>query len=533
MTPSFVAGIPYECSDRPWFGPKTRAAEHLRAHRRSVSLPQEAIREMLLILGPAKHSIQHIRFIDFRNSSQSGFRYTIALVEMASNAEARDAMFELAGEIVARTGWYPLVQGERLSSLAAERRFWAQDVRGVRRRLPLQLGGELRSLEAATGEGGGCAIRVRMDDGNILLDSGLPGDMVPSDKDRIVLISHAHLDHSGGATGDPPWQLPVVLSPATARVLSATSRVSGDWLREHAWLLGCERDIRVGGVTVHSFRVPHSPGSVAYVIEGTNGSVVYSSDTVLSSARHDFVPALSDILLRHNPANCTLLLDATMAGRSYGATSSNAALSVLKRLPDYDDIVFRARDAEQLLYAYLDLFYSVKSQPRWRSRVEFVASSSLRCIFEILHAAYIGRRLDQLDPLLVAQYGGSMSAWAETCWLYWTGPECRLGSNSTRKRLWFLTEDDHGTIPGRARTGIVLIGRSTRDAPVELLGEHLVIDSSGWTAHSSEAALREAIARLPRCRRVVLFHNYPRRLNRFIRKSGIDAIALEQRGLAL
>jgi glyoxylase-like metal-dependent hydrolase (beta-lactamase superfamily II) len=60
-----------------------------------------------------------------------------------------------------------------------------------------KLGEKLCALERAVNEEGGCAIRITTTDGNILIDTGLPGSMSPSQNDRLILISHEHSDHTG------------------------------------------------------------------------------------------------------------------------------------------------------------------------------------------------------------------------------------------------------------------------------------------------------------------------------------------------
>jgi hypothetical protein len=102
--------IPFEISTKPWFGPRKRAREVLSL-RDKVLPPSEAITVVAGILGTAMSYVTRIRFIDFVNNDEGLFRYTIALLWVAPDAQARDLVYERAVAIVIATGWYPLPQG--------------------------------------------------------------------------------------------------------------------------------------------------------------------------------------------------------------------------------------------------------------------------------------------------------------------------------------------------------------------------------------------------------------------------------------
>ena len=368
--------IPFETSSKPWFGPRKRATE-LLAHRAQVLSPPEAVAAFRDVLGQAADHVRRIRFIDYVHRSEKPFRYTIVLAWVGPNADSRDAMYDKAEDIVRATGWYPLPQGERLSSRASERDFRRLRVPVAPEELQVALGGELKFIQSAVGQEGGCCVRVATDNGSVLLDTGLPGALAPDASDRLVLLTHGHLDHCGGIVGGTCDSLPTLMSTATARLLAATGRVPSVWLRRQAVLLDGGQEVRVGGVTVHPFTVPHCPGSVGYVVIGSNGAVIFSGDLALKSARHDFIPTLSRLLSEHAPERRTVLVDATMAGRAYGATKSETAAALLGKLSEYEDIALVSNDVEQLLYAFLDLFHTAKGEADTRERIEFLATPEL------------------------------------------------------------------------------------------------------------------------------------------------------------
>jgi len=95
--------VQIEHSTKPWFGPKKRAKE-LLTKRTIVLPPEQAIEILLKILGRMASAVQRARFIDFQHKDQKGFRYTIVIVWTRSDDNARQAIYEMAEELIQRTG---------------------------------------------------------------------------------------------------------------------------------------------------------------------------------------------------------------------------------------------------------------------------------------------------------------------------------------------------------------------------------------------------------------------------------------------
>lgn len=525
--------ITFETSNKPWFGPRKRARE-LLIERTHVLSPEEAVTKICDILGGMSDQIQRVRFIDYVHRCKQPFRYTIALLWIGPDTDARESIYERAEEVVRATGWYPLPQGERISSRAAERHFMGLGVPVAPKELTPGVGNRLISIQSAVGQEGGCCIRIITDKGSILLDTGLPGALVPEASDRVALLSHGHRDHSGGVISGACDSLPVVMSTATARLFAATRRVPDSWLKRQALLLDAGQEMRIGGITIAPFTVPHCPGSVGYVIRGADGVVVFTGDLALASARHDFVPALSRIVSYAFPTPCMVLLDGTMAGRAHGVTMSETANALLGKLSGYEDIAIISSDVEQLLYAFLDLFHTAKNMADTRAQIEFIATTELRSVFEIVHSAFIARQLDLLDPFLAAQYGESMSAWAESRWLYWLGPALHLGSGVRYKRIWFITQAEMSLISERGKLGLVLLGRLEGDTSVAAHGGAVLdLDSAVWTLHSNDALICDAVRQLHPKSNVVLFHNFEKRLRKFSTLNGLSCVPLSKAAILL
>jgi hypothetical protein len=211
----------YEVTGSLWRGNRSRAHELLDSYRTNVTTPDDAIAVLRDVLGLRFRAVQHIRFTNFQWKNK--FRYTIAVCWTDSDPAARDSLYESAAEIVEKSGWYPLPQGERLGSARAMRRH-----AGASRldRLPNLATARLTELASAVGPDDGCAIRIYLDTGaSILLDTGLPGKLIPESSDRVILVSHLHRDHLGGIESGMARGLPAVLSAGTARLLHASGRM--------------------------------------------------------------------------------------------------------------------------------------------------------------------------------------------------------------------------------------------------------------------------------------------------------------------
>lgn len=96
--------IPFETSEKPWFGPRKRATQ-LLMRRTQVLPPPDAVEAFQDILGSAARQIRRVRFIDYIHQYRQPFRYTIALSWIGPHADARDAVYDNAEQIVKATGF--------------------------------------------------------------------------------------------------------------------------------------------------------------------------------------------------------------------------------------------------------------------------------------------------------------------------------------------------------------------------------------------------------------------------------------------
>lgn len=502
--------LPYfDTTTRPWFGPTRRAKECL-GRRRRVSEPVEALAGLVAALGANSRHIEQVRFIDFKHRQKGNFRFTIALAWMSSSAEARQQVFDVGPEFTREFGWYPLVQGSRIGS----KREFAQRSNQLRRRPMPRFGvaGDLHSVSSAVPAEGGCSIRLATRTDSLLLDTGLPGNFEGPTDDALIVLSHVHRDHAGSLCGDGVADKPIVLTEANAHSLVGAGLLSEEELVRRAVIAQEERDLQLGqGVSLRAFPVPHCPGASGFVFRDRTSAVFYSGDICLATARHDFLPDFLARVHAEDVPRKTVLLDATMAGRKDGASGARTAKAVQDLFSAVPDVALVSQDASQLLYAHLDLFATIKDDPATRDGFSTIMTSRARPMVRLLHFAFIDRREARVDPLLAAQYGKSMSAWAESRWLYWLDEMDRAPADGVR--IWLLHPSELSALKGRA-AAVAWIGRP----PKEELDLPLVdIDTSPWTQHSDAATLARSVRALSAHGHVRLFHNFRRRIDSFIR----------------
>lgn len=522
-----------ETSSKPWFGPRKRARA-LLVQRSTVLDPHRAAQALVELLGPHAHAIQRVRFIDFWHEDED-FRYTIALVWTWSDAATRQAIYEAAETMVRHTGWYLLPQGERIGSrLAQQRDLLRLSTSGA---LALDLKGPLRAICSAVESDGGCSVRLRCARGSMLLDAGLPGHLRLEGTERTVLLSHSHTDHFGGIEEGQTRDLPVVMSLGTARVLLAQGCLpSVDSARKSLFVTpGADWTSLGHDIEIKAFLVPHAPGSIGYVVRDATTAVVYTGDVVARTRRHDFIPHLSSLVHSLEGRERYLLIDATMAGRRAGASEADAASQFFERTKHLGDVAVVSRDSEQLMYSYLDLFHYAKKTPELRFSTHFLITSKLKPLFRLLHASYIAREMHLLDPLLEAQYGRTMSAWAESRFLYWlhrrtVPPENR----SDALRIWFITQGEMDGCMNLPAMHVALVGAlPTTPAQWEAGASIIGTDTSPWTLHSDEDTLLALIRQLQSSARLILFHNFPKRLRRFVQENQVTCDVLTSREILL
>jgi hypothetical protein len=511
----------YEVVSKPWFGPKKRAREHL-AKRTIVQSPEEAYKTLSKLLGGKVDNIQEIRFYDYIDK-KDGFHFTIGLIWTFCDYKFRDSIYDIAEKWVEASGWYPLPQGERIGSRLSLQSFFND--RKWEAKTP-QFSGEIESISSAVDPHGGCSIGVKIGNEYLILDTGLRGSFSPQKLDKLCFVSHTHGDHAGNIDLLNRAKVPVVMSEATSYLLSRFKRISDRDLLENTIAVPSNGILKIGeGIELKAFPVPHMPGSVGAIVRDKNKVLIFSGDICFKTARHNYIDEFVQIVKEISADKKFVMLDATMAGRPFGASVAETAEAICSR-DDIRDVVFSAPSADHLFYAYLDIFHHVKDGSN-RNNVYFCLSEKLKAMFECVHESFITRKHNELDPFLLGQYHKTMSSWAESRWLFWIPSTPSF--DSKKKRFYFVSDNDWSAVQIPKDAWQVRIGRDGGFQNIR----NLDVDANPWSLHSDGASLVEVTRKLSEFSKVILFHNWEDKLNSFIKLNHLDAIPLSQRSIKL
>jgi len=211
-----------------------------------------------------------------------------------------------------------------------------------------------------------------------------------------------------------------------------------------------------------------------------------------------------------------------MASRPHGASQINISRELLKSIDNkFKKCVLVARDPEQLVYAFIDLFYHIKETKR--NDYSFVFPRYIKKLFALMHTSFIKRDANNYDQILFGQYGKSMSAWGESRWLYWVNDDSDLNICSDMgKIIYFSTSDKLKLFPSFANIPYASIGPKDKFERYDLLGEEILLDTSPWTMHSSSDTIIEFVNSLSSINEIILFHDFTKRLDRFVKKNNIQ-----------
>ena len=507
----------YEVTTKPWFGPKKRAKEFL-AKRDLIIPPSDSITLILNSLYIDEGDVDFLRFIEFTNN-EDNFHYTIVIIQAKSNPVKRDSIYFNADKCVAACGWYPLVQGERLQSSILNKKLNVISSRKVKYNL-----GSIVGFSSACSGDQGTSIRLIFEYGNILLDTGLPDNLIPNIDDKIAFISHSHSDHSGGIKTALSVNMDVYISELTFSVLQNRKIINED-LADKFKIISAESIIQIDdGIFIKFFSVPHCFGSVGFVLEMKELKIVYTGDIVIKTNRFNFMEKLLSISNTMLGTQSYLFLDSTMASRTTGASQKQASEDIISTLENklHSKCVIFSRDPEQLIYSLIDIFHYVKTNNR--NNYSFIFPVYFKELFRLIHKSFIKREKGSYDQILYGQYGDSLSAWGESRWLYWISDESEIELiEENSKVIIFMTYDDIQSFPSVKSIPYVTIGPIDKDKAVILSDAQLNIDSSPWTLHSSSDTLTESIKELSKDKiNVILFHDFSKRLNKYIVNNNLN-----------
>jgi glyoxylase-like metal-dependent hydrolase (beta-lactamase superfamily II) len=519
------AGIRFEVSRSPWFGPRKRGRRILEQATVPEPVSPHAFIEYLTQIYPdVRSGIQFVRFHDceFEVPAGSSWRQSFAVISTLPNAWFRQVLFDDAQTIADATGWYGLVMGRRQLERRASAARWLATPRDIRDAFGSHPFGSLRRVvDLSTGQGG-TALGLEFDGGLLALDFGF--QTRPDAIIRGGLLSHHHRDHADGLLS---------LASPIAVICSDTTALHVRRRRGQTTLLPVQppSQVTVSDLSIRALPGRHVPGSVVFMISGPSDEIVYTGDYCLSNAHASANP--SD-LLRHftGKRRATLLLDATFVGHEPqpGEIRDLAASRkiVTGAFEQGRSIIFAASTPDPLMPAYLWHFRDRYSSAQRTGR-HLVVDEQVLWQLERTFESVILRRHHALDPYVEAHIGRSMSNYLESVWMY----PASASRRPTGPGDFFLV--GHQAVEETTSVGpdplIFTLGRDDHTF-VEMIGAHWpnadvhALTGPDFAFHSAESDVR-AIARLAGDNdiRVVLFHNYAGRIKKAFRAGPLIDVA--------
>ncbi|MFT3765758.1 MAG: MBL fold metallo-hydrolase [Minicystis sp.] len=183
----------------------------------------------------------------------------------------------------------------------------------------------------------GCNCSILIDEGAkaaIVIDPGGDFDVIRARVEKhgakiaSIVHTHTHIDHVGATAELQRWgDAPARIHEADRflyELLPVQAALLGTGLPEACDLEGDLRDggsVTAGGLTAHVIHTPgHTPGSVSFLVQSTEGSVVFTGDTLFRRGigRTDLWGGDSDLIFRSLKGKLLTLDEATRVVAGHG-----------------------------------------------------------------------------------------------------------------------------------------------------------------------------------------------------------------------
>jgi hypothetical protein len=529
----------YEIVSRQ-FPVTSKARKALRLVTRDPLLPEKFLDYIMTHYSEVYQNLEWVRFNETL-SERDGKTMRLAIVNLTPNPVCRDYLYNVREEVASQTGWYPIVQGSRavFAEVPAAPR---QSLTALKSRLESngRLGHLQRLIPLCSSSENGSGFILEGSAGRVLMDFGMKWPSTSPGAFMVRLLTHLHGDHSRGI-----WDAidqddsPIILSRPSMAYLTSLQEVHPDAKRKLIYRAFFAEDaqsiVMADDCRLDLFPVFHCPGSYGVVMtDNGQSSFTYFGDACLKNGFYDFTERAKEIISSQRSTNKWVLLDATMVGRpDYAIEEEDTPEVVLDRFAAKArrrNVVFVAFEPEGLLYPYIRVFALTRSL---EPPIRILLSRDLYRVLRTLWQPVIERDPGRIDPYVHSIIGKNKSNFAGSHRLYPLTDQVLSQISSEEACILFCTPKDIDSVIGlaaRVKHADVILSKSAMAGPAVPPGlveagprNILRISSPDWSFHSDEKSLAEFVRWLSNNHaKVVLFHNYPDRLKKFISRNGLD-----------
>jgi hypothetical protein len=539
-----------------YHGPRARMRETLRrvARRQAPLPPKDVVRYVVATFPDLVGAIRKLKFYEVPETGMT-LRFFILWCDFV--ATARERYFELGDQITRDTGWYPMVTGNRVFHHTRPLVDYVDA--GLRKamnksRIQALPGlGRFESISALS-SGEGTSVLLRSSTYDLVLDAGMDADQLDLEaldprRRKWLFLSHSHRDHSGGiAPFIRDRQFVISSTPMTLRLWLRAISGSADldeYLPEHffyrfASVWYRSQYVFADGSALETYPTYHFPGSAGFRFTFSDRSTVfYSGDmnvaaTYLTPTKGGHQP-LQGLGLGVPPTDVAIL-DGAFVGRTIGSLAKDE----IEILDAVQDGLRQGRNQVLLcppndygLFLFLHLYEALISSVRKVDTRLFLDPAILQQL-EILEWSLKRKRVGELDDALMGFFA-RRSTLAESVRVYDasvnTGPNLREYKRRGVQVVAILDDRRFGSEGYLADDGMSLL--SGPDTEVSLVGKggtvaglisgegsppRRLFTGGNWLLHTPEDILSSHLLLNPRAfRRVYIFHNFARRIERFSR----------------
>ena len=503
--------------------------------------------------------IPHIERIKFYMTKEKETDATLHLFILWSsfNVRTREELYSFRETITLATGWYPYLTGQHIDHHRRPNLNLVDE--GLKKSMNKseieQLDG-LGSLLDITNFciGAGTSILLKTTSYDIVLDSGFKEDKLKTtllrpNKKKWLFISHSHGDHAGGLRklmsnrefliAITPISLELYLNAISGNEDhlpnlpgNLFSRVTPMWYRS----LYRFKD----GSSIETIPTYHFPGSMGYLFTfGNKETLFFSGDINLEPS---YVPwnanrkskSTESFALRNKLIDYGIL-EACFVGRSIGEKNSlNSFIEEIKKsISNHRNHLLLTPPNDYGFFLYLHIYNEIISRENGRSEVRIFLDHKLLLQLEIIEWRLKRKHTGSLDDRLITFLKGRKTL-AESARVYDFSLNAKDNINQLYNRgipiVFILDYEKADTLSyissaafkAMEKPGLDIsrIGKSaTQKRDMKLLENRVVTDYSSpeWLLHSLESTLSNFLLKSPhKFSNVILFHNFPNRLRKFI-----------------